>query len=41
MTITGPQADMNLGIQTYVNGFSTSPVQIDTTQAAPQPAPTS
>jgi hypothetical protein len=34
MTITGPQADINLGVQTYVNGVSTSPVQIDTTQAA-------
>ena len=34
MTITGPQADINLGVPTYVNGVSTSPVQIDTTQAA-------
>ena len=34
MTITGPYADINLGVQTYVNGVSTSPVQIDTTQAA-------
>ena len=34
MTITGPYADSNLGVQTYVNGVSTSPVQIDTTQAA-------
>jgi hypothetical protein len=41
MTLTGPQADINLGVQTYVNGVSTSPAQIDTTQAAPQPAPSS
>jgi hypothetical protein len=34
MMITGPYADSNLGVQTYVNGVSTSPVQIDTTQAA-------
>jgi hypothetical protein len=33
-TITGPQADLNLGIGTYVNGTSMNPVQIDTTQAA-------
>jgi hypothetical protein len=33
-TITGPQADLNLGITTYVNGIETSPVQIDTSQAA-------
>jgi len=33
-TITGPQADLNLGIQTFVNGTEMSPVQIDTTQAA-------
>ena len=33
-TITGPQADLNLGITTYVNGVEMTPVQIDTTQAA-------
>ena len=33
-TITGPSADLNLGIQTYVNGVATSLVQIDTTEAA-------
>ena len=33
-TITGPQADLNLGITTYVNGMETSPVQIDTSTAA-------
>ena len=33
-TITAPQADLNLGITTYVNGAAMSPVQIDTTQAA-------
>ena len=33
-TITGPQADLNLGITTFVNGTAMSPVQIDTTQAA-------
>ena len=33
-TITGPQADLNLGIETYINGVETSPVQIDTSQAA-------
>ena len=33
-TITGPQADLNLGIKTYVNGIEMSPVQIDTSQAA-------
>jgi hypothetical protein len=32
-TITGPQADLNLGITTYVNGVEMSPVQVDTTQA--------
>jgi hypothetical protein len=37
MTITGPQADINLGIQTYVNGVSTSPVR--STRPRPQPAP--
>jgi hypothetical protein len=29
-----PTADLNLGITTYVNGTATSPVQLDTTQAA-------
>ena len=33
-TITGPTADLNLGIHTFVNGIATSPVEIDTTQAA-------
>lgn len=33
-TITGPQADLNLGIHTYVNGAPLSPGQIDTSQAA-------
>jgi len=33
-TITGPQADLNLGIATFVNGTEMSPVQIDTTKAA-------
>ena len=29
-TITGPQQDLNLGIQTFVNGSPMNPVQIDT-----------
>lgn len=33
-TIEGPQQDLNLGIQTFVNGVAMSPVQIDTTEAA-------
>ncbi len=33
-TITGPQQDLNLGIQTFVNGTAMSPVQIDTSIAA-------
>jgi hypothetical protein len=33
-TITGPQQDLNLGIQTFVNGVAVSPVQIDTSEAA-------
>ena len=33
-TITGPQADLNLGIQTYLNGALTSNIVIDTSQAA-------
>ena len=33
-TITGPQADLNLGIKTFLNGTAMSPVQIDTSQAA-------
>jgi len=33
-TITGPQADLNLGIQTYLNGTLTSNIVIDITQAA-------
>ncbi len=33
-TITGPQADLNLGLETFVNGVAMSPVQIDTSAAA-------
>jgi len=33
-TITGPQADLNLGIQTYLNGQLVSQIAIDTTQPA-------
>jgi hypothetical protein len=33
-TITGPQADLNLGIETYLNGTEMSPVQIDTSAVA-------
>ena len=33
-TITGPQADLNLGIQTFVNGSPMYPIQIDTSTAA-------
>jgi hypothetical protein len=33
-TITGPQADLDLGITTYVNVAPMSPVQIDTSSAA-------
>jgi hypothetical protein len=33
-TITGPQADLNLGIETYLNGTLTSNIVIDTTQVA-------
>jgi hypothetical protein len=33
-TITGPQADLNLGITTYLNGTPVSIIVIDTTQAA-------
>ena len=33
-TITGPQADLNLGVTTYVNGTKMSPVQLDTSAAA-------
>jgi hypothetical protein len=33
-TITGPQADLNIGIETFVNGSPMSPVQIDTTQSS-------
>lgn len=32
--ITGPQNDLNLGIQSFVNGSPMSPVQIDTSAAA-------
>jgi hypothetical protein len=32
--ITGPQADLNLGITTYVNGAPMNPIQLNTTQAA-------
>jgi hypothetical protein len=33
-TITGPQQDLNLGISTFVNGVTMSPVQIDTSAIA-------
>jgi endosialidase-like protein/surface protein with Ig-like domain len=33
-TITGPQADLNLGITTFLNGTLTSNIVIDTSQAA-------
>jgi trimeric autotransporter adhesin len=33
-TITGPQADLNLGIQTYLNGVLESPVALDTSAVA-------
>ena len=33
-TITGPIADLNLGVTTYMNGIETNPVQIDTSAAA-------
>jgi hypothetical protein len=33
-TITGSQADLNLGITTYVNGAPMNPVQLDTSAAA-------
>jgi hypothetical protein len=33
-TITGPQADLKLGIQTFVNGVEMSPVQIDSSAVA-------
>jgi hypothetical protein len=33
-TITGPQADLNLGIQTFVNGAPMNPIVIDTSEAA-------
>jgi hypothetical protein len=32
--ITGPQADLKLGVETYVNGVEMDPVQLDTSQAA-------
>jgi hypothetical protein len=32
--ITGPQADLNLGIRTFLNGTLTSNIVIDTTQVA-------
>jgi hypothetical protein len=32
--ITGPQADLDLAIKTYVNGAPMNPIVIDTTQAA-------
>jgi hypothetical protein len=28
-TITGPQADLNLGITTYLNGAPMNPIQLD------------
>jgi hypothetical protein len=33
-TITGPQADLNLGITTYLNGVPMSPIQLDTSEPA-------
>jgi hypothetical protein len=33
-TITGPRADLNLGITTYVNGAPMNPVQLDTSIVA-------
>jgi hypothetical protein len=33
-TLIGPQADLNLGFMTYLNGVLTSPLQLDTTQPA-------
>ncbi len=33
-TITGPQADLNLGIQTYLNDTLESPITLDTSAAA-------
>jgi hypothetical protein len=33
-TIIGPQADLNLGIQTYLNGVLESPIELDTSTAA-------
>jgi hypothetical protein len=33
-TVTGPTADLNLGITTYVDGTEMNPIQLDTTQAA-------
>jgi hypothetical protein len=33
-TIEGPQADLNLGIKTFLNGALVSSIAIDTTQAA-------
>jgi hypothetical protein len=33
-TIEGPQADLNLGITTFVNGVPTNPIQLDTSTAA-------
>jgi hypothetical protein len=33
-TITSPQADLNLGLRTYLNGAPVNTIQIDTTQVA-------
>ena len=33
-TITGPAADLNLGIKTFVNGLFVSNIQLDTSAAA-------
>jgi hypothetical protein len=33
-TITGPQADLNLGIVTYLNGTLTAPLTVDTSEPA-------
>ena len=40
-TITGPQQDLNLGIQTFVNGVAMSPVEIDTSVVATDTSTTS
>jgi hypothetical protein len=39
--ITGPQQDLNLGIETYLNGTAMSPIQLDTLKSRPIQSPTS